>query len=201
MKAFRVRHRWHRASSLLLVVCRIVGRLRRTITPPVVTTPRYPDYIFPTFQPDPKRLTYSGIMTRRGAGFRQAISRRQKPGFGGVEALAEFYPSETALGYLDLARNNSSRRPAFDGCCNPGQLPAGHRRAGRSAAGGSREPEALAAFESALKSILNCRPSRGAWKCYARVRAGERRGRPQGCAGESARRSGPVVRAGDRRFA
>ena len=49
--------RWLRCSALSLVIALVlVAGCGRAAAPPVVTTPRYPDYIFPTLSPpDPKQ--------------------------------------------------------------------------------------------------------------------------------------------------
>jgi tetratricopeptide (TPR) repeat protein len=127
----------------------------RTVAPPVVTTPQYPDYIFPALaQPDPKladlvrdhdaawRWFQAGDLARAEAGFLAVLKRSP-----------QFYPSDTALGYLELARKNFEQAAArFDGVLqsNPGYVPALVGR-GEAMLALSREPEALASFESAVK--------------------------------------------------
>jgi len=127
----------------------------RAVAPPVVTTPRYPDYIFPTLsEPDPRqddllrehdaawRWLQAGEFSRAEAGFLAVLKRSP-----------QFYPSEAALGYLELARKNFE--PAverFDRVlqASPGYVPALVGR-GEALLALTREPEALAAFESAVK--------------------------------------------------
>jgi tetratricopeptide (TPR) repeat protein len=146
------RHSWHIA--LLLFVALLAG-CARTVAPPVVTAPRYPDYIFPTLsQPDPKqddllrdhdaawRWFQAGDLSRAETGF-QAVLKRSP----------QFYPSETAFGYLELARQNfEAAAERFDRVLqsNAGYVPALVGR-GEAMLALSREPEALTAFESALK--------------------------------------------------
>jgi tetratricopeptide (TPR) repeat protein len=147
--------RWHRALALSLLLVTLVAGCARTVAPPVVTAPRYPDYVFPTLsQPDPKqaelledhdaawRWLQAGDFARAETGFLAVLKRSP-----------QFYPSETALGYLDLARKNFD--PAvqrFDRVLqtNAGYVPALVGR-GEAMLALMREPEALAAFESAVK--------------------------------------------------
>jgi tetratricopeptide (TPR) repeat protein len=127
----------------------------RTVAPPVVTTPQYPDYIFPALpQPDPKlddlvrdhdaawRWFQAGDLARAETGFLAVLKRSP-----------QFYPSDTALGYLELARKNLEQAAArFDSVLqsNPGYVPALVGR-GEALLALSREPEALASFELAVK--------------------------------------------------
>ena len=143
--------RWHSALALSLV---LVAGCARTVAPPIVTTPRYPDYIFPTLsQPDERqadllrehdaawRWLQAGDFARAEAGFLAVLKRSP-----------QFYPSDTALGYLDLARKNVEPAAArFDRVLqsNAGYVPALVGR-GEAMLALSREPEALAAFESAV---------------------------------------------------
>ena len=144
-----------RAVALALLSVVLVAGCARTAAPPIVTTPRYPDYIFPTLpQPDPRqadllqdhdaawRWFQAGDLARAEAGL-QAVLKRSP----------QFYPSDTALGYLDLARKNlEAAVQRFDRVLqsNAGYVPALVGR-GEALLALSREAEALAAFELALK--------------------------------------------------
>jgi tetratricopeptide (TPR) repeat protein len=146
-----------RRSSIAVVcfVLLLVTACAPTVAPPVVTTPRYPDYIFPTLsQPDARqadllrdhdiawRWLQAGDFSRAETGF-MAILKRSP----------EFYPSETALGYLELARKNYEPAAArFDRVlqANGEYVPALVGR-GEVMLALSREPEALASFETAVK--------------------------------------------------
>jgi tetratricopeptide (TPR) repeat protein len=145
-----VKHLTAVALSLVLI-----AGCARTVAPPVVTAPRYPDYIFPTLsQPDPRqadlleghdaawRWFQTGDLARAEAGFLAVLKRSP-----------QFYPSETALGYVNLARKDFE--PAverFDRVLesSTGYVPALVGR-GEALLALSRESEALAAFESAVK--------------------------------------------------
>ena len=140
---------------LLLLLLALIAGCAPKVAPPVVTTPRFPDYIFPTLsEPDPRQAELlrehdvawqwlqAGDFARAEAGFR-AI----------VEESPQFYPSETALGYVDLARRNFEPAIAlFDRALqsNADYVPALVGR-GEALLALSRAPEALAAFERAVK--------------------------------------------------
>ena len=169
--------------------------------------PRYPEYLLPTLpEPDPRsrkpickdhdaawRWFQSGDLSRAETGF-QAVLKKSP----------QFYPSETALGYMELARRNVE--PAlerFDRVLqsNANYVPALVGR-GEALLAASRETEALAAFESAVKVDPQLQAiARRVEVLRARALAEQRGGGPAGRAGEPARRGGAAVRAGDRRLA
>ena len=140
---------------LVLLAASAVG-CARTVAPPIVTTPRYPDYIFPTLSPpDPRmadrlrehdaawRWFQAGDLARAEAGFLALLKRSP-----------EFYPSETALGYVEVARKNLEAAVArFDRVLqsNPSYVAALVGR-GEALLALGREAEALVAFESAVKA-------------------------------------------------
>ena len=134
----------------------LIGACGRTAAPPVVTTPRYPDYIFPALaQPDQRqaalvrdhdlawRWLQAGDLVRAETGF-QAVLKRSP----------QFYPSDTALGYLDSIRSNfAGAIVRFDRVLQayPGYVAALVGR-GEALLAQNREADALASFESALKA-------------------------------------------------
>jgi tetratricopeptide (TPR) repeat protein len=141
---------------LFLLLAAFTASCARPVAPPVVTAPRYPDYQMPTLSsPDPRqadllrqhdaawRFFQSGDLARAETGFLAILKRSP-----------EFYPSDTALGYVELARKNLEQAIArFDRVlqANPGYVPALIGR-GEVMLALSREPEALAAFELAIKA-------------------------------------------------
>ena len=120
-----------------------------------MTTPRYPDYIYPTLSPpDPKQ---DELLRQHDAGWRwfQAgdFARAERELQAVLKRSPQFYPSETALGYLDLARSNhTSALERFDRVLQSRAeyVPALVGR-GETLLAQSREAEALAAFEAAVK--------------------------------------------------
>ena len=137
---------------LFVALCAACGR---TAAPPVVTTPSYPDYIFPTLaQPDPKQAELLRDHDTAWRWFQAGDLARAEAGFAAVlKRSPRFYPTETAMGYLELARKSYEQAGQwFDRVLqgNAGYVPALVGR-GEALLALSREPEALAAFESAVK--------------------------------------------------
>ena len=160
-----------RAACLLLATA-LIGGCARTVTPPVVTTPRYPDYIYPTLSsPDPKQ---DDLLRQHDAAWRwfQAgdFARAEREFQAVLKRSPQFYPTETALGYLDLARSNhTSALERFDRVLQSRTeyVPALVGR-GETLLAQSREPEALGAFEAAVKldpKLVDDRPSCGSPAC------------------------------------
>jgi tetratricopeptide (TPR) repeat protein len=143
------------AKAVVPLVLVLAAACARAVAPPIVTVPRYPDYVFPTLSPpDPQQAEFlqqhdvawrwfqAGDLTRAESGF-QAVLKR----------APQFYPSETALGYVHLARSSpGSALERFDGVLQSraAYVPALVGR-GEALLAQSREADALAAFESALK--------------------------------------------------
>jgi tetratricopeptide (TPR) repeat protein len=149
------RYRWHRASALFLLLVALAAGCSRATAPPVVTTPRYPDYIFPTLsQPDPKQADLLRDHDAAWKWFQAGELARADTGFAAVlKRSPRFYPSETAMGYVELARKNFEQAgQRFDSVLqsNPAYVPALVGR-GEALLALSRETEALAAFEAAVK--------------------------------------------------
>lgn len=147
--------RWPRALALLLALAAATAGCARTVAPPVVTTPRYPDYIFPGLsQPDPKQADLLRDHDAAWRWFQAGDLARAESGFAAVlKRSPQFYPSDTALGYVILARKEfESAGQRFDRVLqsNAGYVPALVGR-GEALLALSREAEALASFESAVK--------------------------------------------------
>jgi tetratricopeptide (TPR) repeat protein len=127
----------------------------KTVAPPVVTTPRYPDYITPTLaQADPRLANTVKEHDTAWQWFQAGDLQRAETGFQAVlKRSPQFYPSETALGYVALARNNAGQAlERFDHVLqsNANYVPALVGR-GEALLSESREADALAAFEAAVK--------------------------------------------------
>jgi tetratricopeptide (TPR) repeat protein len=141
-------------ASLALIAATMAG-CARTVLPPVVTTPRYPDFIFPTLSPpDPKQAELVRLHDAAW-GWLQAgdLGRAEREFQIVLKRSPAFYPSEAALGYLELARQNYTPALAhFDEVLKTREayVPAIVGR-GEALLAQAREPEALTAFESALK--------------------------------------------------
>jgi tetratricopeptide (TPR) repeat protein len=147
--------RWHRALALSLLLTVLTVACGRAPAAPVVTAPRYPDYIVPTL-PSPA-AAQDGLVRQHDAAWRWLQAGdlpRSEAGFQSVlKRSPQFYPSETALGYLNLARSDfDAALTRFDHVLqsHPDYLSAVAGR-GEALLGLSRETDALAAFEVVLK--------------------------------------------------
>jgi len=134
----------------------LISACGRTVAPPVVTTPRYPDYIFPALaQPDQRQADLVREHDAAWRWFQAGDLGRAETGFQAVlKRSPQFYPSDTALGYLDVIRSDfASAIGRFDRVLqtNPGYVAALVGR-GEALLAQNREAEALASFESALKA-------------------------------------------------
>ena len=144
------------AVGLSLLISTVAAGGCRTAAPPVVTTPQYPGYIFPTLAtPDPRqeqlvrqheaawRLLQGGDLARAEEAF-QAVLKRSPA----------FYPSETALGYVQLAaRSYASALDRFDAVLQShGQYVPALVGRGEALLAQSRDADALVAFEAAVKA-------------------------------------------------
>ena len=96
--------------------------------PPAVTTPKFPDYIFPA---PPQSLGTPAAVERHQAGWQYlqlGDFRAAERNFGSaLKQSAGFYPAEVGLGYTALARNNTKEALShFDRAilANPGYAPA-----------------------------------------------------------------------------
>lgn len=141
--------------AFLVLLAALASSCARTVAPPVVTTPRYPDYVFPTLSaPDPRQADLLREHDAAWRWFQAGDVGRAESGFLVIlKRSPQFYPSETALGYLELTRKNFEPAAArFDHVLtsNAGYVPALVGR-GEAMLGLAREGEALAAFESAIK--------------------------------------------------
>ena len=195
--------KWHRALALsFLVVSLMAGcarRLRR-----LSSRRRAIPITFSRLcrRQIPIRRGCFESMTPRGDGFRRAISRARRRGFAAVlKRSPAFYPSETALGYLELARKNfEAAAQRFDRVlqARAGYVPALVGR-GEALLALSREPEALAAFESALKLDPQLQAIARRVEVLRARAMQENVAAARSCrAGGPARRSGATLRAGDR---
>jgi tetratricopeptide (TPR) repeat protein len=147
--------RWPGALVLSLALAAATAGCARTVAPPVVTTPRYPDFIFPGLsQPDPKEADLLREHDAAWRWFQAGDLARAESGFAAVlKRSPQFYPSDTAMGYVDLTRKEfESAGQRFDRVLlsNAGYVPALVGR-GEALLALSREAEALASFESAVK--------------------------------------------------
>ena len=141
-------HERSQGFSLSLLVVTVAAACGRTVAPPVVTTPRYPDYIVPTLpEADPRLADIVKSHDTAWNWFQAGDLSRAETEFQAVlKRSPQFYPSETALGYVALARGNEAPRAGAFRSRAPNQRTTMCRDGGpgRSAARGlAREPRRL----------------------------------------------------------
>jgi Tfp pilus assembly protein PilF len=147
-----------RSLLLVLVLAAGAGACASAVAPPVVVTaPKFPEFTFPGLTP-PVDVKQAELLKLHDAGWRwlQAgdLPQAEREFQAVLKRSPAFYPSEAALGYVELARKNYT--PALDHFdrvvqANPTYVPALLGK-GQTLLEASRELEALAAFEAALKS-------------------------------------------------
>ncbi len=155
--------------ALVVLVTIVAGACSRPVPPPVVGAARFPDYLFPGLALSESSASPASGRPEAGDGRQAELLRehdaawrwlqagdlvRAESGFQAVlKRSPQFYPSETALAYVDLARKNLA--PALERFDRVLQTYANYVPAlvgrGETLLAQSQEADALAAFESAVK--------------------------------------------------
>jgi tetratricopeptide (TPR) repeat protein len=127
----------------------------KTVPAPVVTAPKFPDYVRPTV-PAAFDNTVAAESASRGWTFLQAgeLKTAEREFSAALKATPAFYPAETSLGWVELARKDAKAAlPHFDRALelNPrhGDVSAYLGR-GQALLALNRETDAIGAFEAAL---------------------------------------------------
>ena len=140
---------------VVVLLASAAATCERASLPPVVTVPKFPGFIFPALTPPDARQ--ADLVKRQDAGWRWLqsgdLNRAEQEFQAALKRSPLFYPSDVALGYVELARQNYG--PAlehFDRVLN-GRAPYVPAIVGRGEAllGQSKSADALAAFETALR--------------------------------------------------
>jgi tetratricopeptide (TPR) repeat protein len=127
----------------------------KIVPTPIVTAPRFPDYTAPPIPPAFANSAAATLTNRGWAFFQSGDLRTAEHEFGSaLKAEPTFYPAETSLGYLELARKDAKAAlPHFDHAIEinggKGDVSALLGR-GQSLLALNREADALVAFEAAL---------------------------------------------------
>jgi len=145
---------WPRAMSLLLFTALVAG-CAPAIAPPVLTAPRYPNYLLPTLSPpDPKQ---ADLVRRHEAAWQSFqtgdVGLAEREFLALLKRSPQFYPSEAALGYLELARaQHGAALERFDRVLQSqaSYVPALAGR-GEALLALNREADALTTFEAVVK--------------------------------------------------
>jgi tetratricopeptide (TPR) repeat protein len=187
--ASRTRRTLRRALLGLVLASAATACAPKVTAPPVVTAPRFPDYVFPA---SPAGLGTPATIERQKAGWQWLQAgdfRAADRNFNAALKLTPaFYPAEAGLGYSALARKDpKAALQHFDRAvaADPGYAPALAGRGDALLALGQREP-ALQSFESAvaadptlasLKSSIGVLRLRGLQDDVAGARAAAEAGR------------------------
>ena len=141
---------------LVIVAAVVISACAPKVVPsPVVTAPKFPDFVQPSV---PEALAGSRAVEnqRRGWVFLQAgdLKQAEREFAAALKTVPAFYPAETALGYIELARKDAKAAlPHFDKALEIGQQPRDLSTVlgrGQALLALDREPEAVVAFEAAL---------------------------------------------------
>jgi tetratricopeptide (TPR) repeat protein len=139
--------------SLVLLAVVVAGCATRT-APPVVTSPRHPDYITPIVPDDAPMAVRSGI--QRGWQYLQADDLRnaEREFAAALKASPANAAGEASIGYLALARHRPDEAlAAFErALAGNAQLVSALVGRGYALVDLKREGEAVASFEAALKA-------------------------------------------------
>ena len=143
-----------RMRKLLLAVAVLASACApKVIAPPVVAAPRFPDFIRPATPPG-EANSAAAINADRGWAFLQSgdLKTAEREFSAALKNDPRFYPAETSLGYLELARKDpKASLPHFDRAleAHAADVSALVGR-GQALLGLGRDADAIAAFESAL---------------------------------------------------
>jgi tetratricopeptide (TPR) repeat protein len=141
---------------LLLVSVVLLSACAAKVAPvPVVVAPRFPEFTRPAVPPSYAN-TPAAQNASRGWAFLQAgdLKQAEREFATALKAVPPFYPAETSLGYVELARKDSKAAlthfdRALELIPNHADISALIGR-GQSLLGLNREAEALGAFEAAI---------------------------------------------------
>lgn len=125
----------------------------KIIPAPVVTTPKYPEFIRPT-PPAPLARSAAAVNVDRGWAYLQTgdLKTAEREFAAALKNDPAFYPAETSLGYVELARKEAKAAlPHFDRALDRQRDDvAALIGRGQSLLALGREADAISAFEAAL---------------------------------------------------
>jgi tetratricopeptide (TPR) repeat protein len=139
--------------TLALTLAVFVGACAPVMVPaPVVTTPKFPDFVMPAVPPEFAN-TAAAINERRGWAFLQSGDTKtaEHEFSAALRNDARFFPAEASLGYVELARKDAKAAlPHFDKALERQRDVSALFGRGQALLALNRDTEALAAFESIL---------------------------------------------------
>jgi tetratricopeptide (TPR) repeat protein len=126
------------------------------LPPAVAGPPKYPEFVFPALVPPDPRMANLATLHQTGWQFLEAgdEAAAERTFAAVLKKSAAFYPSDAALGYVELARKNYAQALThFEHVLNEraAYAPALVGR-GQTLLALSRDAEALASFEAALRA-------------------------------------------------
>jgi len=137
---------------IVISLASLTACARRTVAP-VVTVPRFPDFIFPEVPADLRAAAAAERHTTAWQFLQAGDFRSAERSFGAaLKASPGFFPAETGLGYLDMAKRDYKDAVArFDRALAraPDYVPALVGR-GEALLAAGRQPEALEPLTKAL---------------------------------------------------
>jgi tetratricopeptide (TPR) repeat protein len=103
---------------IVLLLAAVAGACTRktVVAVPIVTTPKYPDFIRPAVPPS-LASTAAAIGQERGWAFLQTgdLKSAEREFSAALRLTPAFYPAEASLGYVELARQDpKAALPRFD---------------------------------------------------------------------------------------
>ena len=124
----------------------------KTIPIPVVSSPRFPDFVMPTVPPA-YAASPAAVGADRAWRFLQAgdLKSAEREAMSALKTAPAFFPAETALGYVEVAdKDPKAALSRFEGVLlqQPGYAPALAGR-GEALLALNRDADAIAAFEAA----------------------------------------------------
>jgi len=142
---------------LLVVLICASACAPKTVPAPVVTAPKFPDYIRPAV-PTAFNGSPAAENASRGWAFLQAgeLKTAEREFAAALKAEPAFYPAETSLGWVELARKDIKAALAhFDRALELNPQPGDasvHIGRGQALLALNREGDAIAAFEAAISA-------------------------------------------------
>jgi tetratricopeptide (TPR) repeat protein len=142
-----------RAVAITLLAVALHGCAEKIVPPPVVTTPKYPEFVRPAVAPS-EANTSAAINEGRAWQFLQAgdLKTAERELSASLKALPGFYAAEASLGYVELAKNDpKAALPHFDRALeNRASYTSALVGKGQALVQLHREADALNAFEAAV---------------------------------------------------
>ena len=142
------------AAAFTVAVCVLLGACAAKLVPaPVVTTPKFPDFVRPIVPPEFANSPAAARHARGWAFLESGDLRTAEREFAAALALAPaFHPAQASLGYVELARSDAKAAlPHFDRAL---EQQAGNVAAlvgrGDALVALNRQGDALVAFDAAL---------------------------------------------------